>query len=57
MRGCLIGIIVGLGSLIIDSTLLSNLNTLESICAVLVITMIWGCFGFIVDCIIEIIQK
>lgn len=57
MKGCVIGIITGLGSLIIDASVLTNLNILESICVILAIMIIWGYFGFIIDFIIETTRK
>jgi hypothetical protein len=57
VKGCIIGIITGLGSLIIDSSVLTNMSIIESICIILSIMLIWGYFGFMAESIINNIWK
>lgn len=57
MKGCIIGIIVGLGSLIINPTVLIDLCIIESLAVILAIMIIWGYFGFIVEFMIDSIRK
>ena len=57
MKGCIIGIIVGLGSLIINPTVLIGLCISESLAVILAIMIIWGYFGFIVEFIIDFIRN
>lgn len=57
MFGFLIGAIVGLLFLMIDSSVLAGLNIAEMIFAIVWIIIIYGCFGAVTDLIIQFIQK
>ena len=57
MLGFIIGAVVGLLFLIIDSSVLVGLNIVEILFAIIWIIIIYGCFGAIVDFIIQFIQK
>lgn len=57
MFGFIIGAVVGLLFLMIDSSVLIGLNIVEIIFAIIWIIIIYGCFGAIVDFIIQFIQK
>ena len=57
MFGFIIGAVVGLLFLMIDSSVLIGLNIVEIIIAIIWIIIIYGCFGALIDFIIEIIQK
>ena len=57
MFGFIIGAVVGLLFLMIDSSVLIGLNIVEIVIAIIWIIIIYGCFGAIVDFIIQIIQK
>ena len=57
MFGFIIGAVVGLLFLMIDSSVLIGLNIVEIIFAIIWIIIIYGCFGSIVDFIIQFMQK
>ena len=57
MLGFIIGAVVGLLFLMIDSSVLVGLNIVEIVFAIIWIIIIYGCFGAIVDFIIQFIQK
>ena len=57
MFGFIIGAVVGLLFLMIDSSVLIGLNIVEIIIAIIWIIIIYGCFGALMDFIIQIIQK
>jgi ABC-type antimicrobial peptide transport system permease subunit len=57
MFGFIIGAVVGLLFLMIDSSVLVGLNIAEIIFAIIWIIIIYGCFGALMDFIIQIIQK
>lgn len=57
MFGFIIGAVVGLLFLMIDSSVLIGLNIAEIIFAIIWIIIIYGCFGALMDFIIQIIQK
>ena len=57
MFGFIIGAVVGLLFLMIDSSILVGLNIAEILFVIIWIIIIYGCFGAIVDFIIQIIQK
>lgn len=57
MFGFIIGAVVGLLFLMIDSSVLVGLNIAEILFVIIWIIIIYGCFGAIVDFIIQIIQK
>ena len=57
MLGFIIGAVVGLLFLMIDSSVLVGLNIVEILFAIIWIIIIYGCFGAIVDFIIQFIQK
>ena len=57
MFGFIIGAVVGLLFLMIDSSVLIGLNIVEIIFAIIWIIVIYGCFGALMDFIIQIIQK
>ena len=57
MLGFIIGAVVGLLFLMIDSSVLFGLNIVEILFAIIWIIIIYGCFGAIVDFIIQFIQK
>ena len=57
MFGFIIGAVVGLLFLMIDSSVLIGLNIVEIIFAIVWIIIIYGCFGALMDFIIQIIQK
>ena len=57
MFGFIIGAVVGLLFLMIDSSVLIGLNIAEIIFAIILIIIIYGCFGALMDFIIQIIQK
>ena len=57
MLGFIVGSVVGLLFLMIDSSVLEGLNMLEIIFSITWIMIIYGCFGALVDFIISIIKK
>ena len=57
MFGFIIGAVVGLLFLMIDSSVLVGLNIVEIVIAITWIIIIYGCFGAIMDFIIQFIQK
>jgi hypothetical protein len=57
MLGFITGSLVGLLFLLIDSSVLEGLNMFEIIFSIIWITIIYGCFGMIVDYILRIIDK
>ena len=57
MFGFIIGAVVGLLFLMIDSSVLIGLNIVEILFAIIWIIIIYGCFGALMDFIIQIIQK
>ena len=57
MFGFTIGALVGLLFLMIDSSVLIGLNIVEIIFSIIWIIIVYGCFGTLVDFIIQIIQK
>ena len=57
MLGFIIGAVVGLLFLMIDSSVLVGLNIVEILFAIIWIIIIYGCFGAIVDFIIQFMQK
>lgn len=57
MFGFIIGAVVGLLFLMIDSSVLIGLNIVEIVIAIIWIIIIYGCFGALMDFIIQIIQK
>jgi ABC-type antimicrobial peptide transport system permease subunit len=57
MLGFVTGTVVGLLFLMIDSSVLVGLNIAEILVAIIWIIIIYGCFGAIVDRIIQFIQK
>lgn len=57
MFGFIIGAVVGLLFLMIDSSVLIGLNIVEIVIAIIWIIIIYGCFGAITDFVIQIIQK
>ena len=57
MFGFIIGAVVGLLFLMIDSSVLVGLNIAEILFVIIWIIIIYGCFGALTDFIIQIIQK
>lgn len=57
MLGFIVGSVVGLLFLLIDSSVLEGLNILEILFSIIWIMIIYGCFGALVDFIITIIKK
>jgi hypothetical protein len=57
MLGFIVGSVVGLLFLMIDSSVLEGLNMLEIIFSIAWIMIIYGCFGALVDFILYIIKK
>jgi hypothetical protein len=57
MLGFIVGSVVGLLFLMIDSSVLEGLNMLEIVFSIVWIMIIYGCFGALVDFIISIIKK
>ncbi len=57
MFGFIIGAVVGLLFLMIDSSVLVGLNIAEILFVIIWIIIIYGCFGALMDFIIQIIQK
>ena len=57
MLGFIIGALVGLMFLLVDSSVLVGLNIAEILFVIIWIIIIYGCFGAIVDFIIQFIQK
>ena len=57
MLGFIIGAVVGLLFLMIDSSVLVGLNIVEILFAIIWIIIIYGCSGAIVDFIIQFMQK
>ena len=57
MLGFIIGSVVGLLFLMIDSSVLEGLNMFGIIFSIVWIMIIYGCFGALVDFIISIIKK
>ena len=57
MFGFIIGAVVGLLFLMIDSSVLIGLNIVEIVIAIIGIIIIYGCFGALMDFVIQIIQK
>ena len=55
--GFVIGVIVGTGTILYNYSVLNSLNVAEMICTVLWIMVIYGCFGALVDFILNIIKK
>ena len=53
----IVGSVVGLLFLLIDSSVLEGLNMLEILFSIIWIMIIYGCFGALVDFIITIIKK
>jgi hypothetical protein len=57
MLGFTIGSVVGLLFLLIDPSVLEELNMFETIFSIIWIMLIYGCFGALVDFIIIIFNK
>jgi len=57
MLGFLIGVFVGICSLMVDHSVLLGLNTAEMICAIIIIMIVFGVFGALIDMILQIINK
>ena len=57
MLGFIIGALVGLMFLLVDSSVLVGLNIVETIFVILGIILIYGCFGFILDFILFLLSK
>ena len=57
MFGFITGAVVGLLFLMIDSSVLGGLNIYEIIFSIAWIIIIYGCFGAIVDFILQFIRK
>ena len=57
MLGFIIGALVGLMFLLVDSSVLVGLNIVETIFVILGIILIYGCFGFILDFVLFLLSK
>lgn len=57
MLGFIIGALVGLMFLLVDSSVLVGLNIVEIIFVILGIIIIYGCFGFILDFVLFLLSK
>ena len=57
MLGFIVGSVVGLLFLMIDSSVLEGLNMFEIIFSIIWIMIIYGCFGALVDFVLDIIKK
>lgn len=57
MLGFIIGALVGLMFLLVDSSVLVGLNIVEIVFAILGIIIIYGCFGFILDFVLFLLSK
>lgn len=57
MLGFIVGSVVGLLFLMIDSSVLEGLNMFEIIFSIIWIMIIYGCFGALVDFVLNIIKK
>ena len=57
MLGFIIGALVGLMFLLVDSSVLVGLNIVEIIFAIIWIMIIYGCFGFILDFVLFLLSK
>ena len=57
MLGFIVGSVVGLLFLMIDSSVLEGLNMFEIIISITWIMIIYGCFGALVDLVLDIIKK
>lgn len=57
MLGFIIGALVGLMFLLVDSSVLVGLNIVEIIFTILGIIIIYGCFGFILDFVLSLLSK
>lgn len=57
MFGFIVGAVVGLLFLMIDSSVLVGLNVVEILFSILWIVIIYGSFGFIIDLIIQLFNK
>ena len=57
MLGFIIGALVGLLFLLVDSSVLVGLNIVEIIFTILGIILIYGCFGFILDFVLFLLSK
>ena len=57
MLGFIIGALVGLMFLLVDSSVLIGLNIVVIAFVILGIILIYGCFGFILDFILFMISK
>lgn len=57
MLGFIIGALVGLMFLLVDSSVLIGLNIVEIVIVIFGIILIYGCFGFIIDFILFMISK
>lgn len=57
MFGFIVGSLIGLLFLMIDSSVLIGLNIIEILFAIIWIIIVYGCFGALVDFIIQFIEK
>ena len=57
MLGFIIGALVGLMFLLVDSSVLVGLNIVEIIFVILGIIVIYGCFGFILYFVLFLLSK
>ena len=57
MLGFIIGALVGLMFLIVDSSVLVGLNIVEIIFMIIWIMIIYGCFGALVDFVLFLLSK
>lgn len=57
MAGFLIGTFIAICSLMVDSSVLDGFNAAEKICAVIIIILVFGIFGVILDMILQLISK
>lgn len=57
MLGFIVGSVVGLLFLMIDSSVLEGLNMFETIFSIIWIMIIYGCFGALADFVLNIIKK
>lgn len=55
--GFIVGSVIGLATLLFDSSVLSGLCPAEVFCLVLGIILLWGGFGSLLELILKIILK
>ena len=57
MLGFIIGVLVGIMFLLVNSSILIGLNIVETVFVIFGIILIYGCFGFIIDFMLFMLSK